>query len=137
MEEIREIKVEKNTQIFVKNLSELSTEKRNNVIEILNTLQKQQQSESDLEHNRGWRYIWQRTPKPFLLMMGYLIFLAPVGSLGYKAFEYAGDDNKVIFLIILTAILILPLLVVFYLSYHFINQKKIEKKGLTSETEDY
>ncbi len=72
--------------------------------------------------------MWQRTPKPYLLMMGYLVFLAPVGSLGYQAISYIPDDQKTLYQIILASILLLPLLVVFYISYNYIKQRNEEKK---------
>jgi len=53
-------------------------------------------------------------------MPGYLVFLASFGSFGYQAFSYLPDGNKIMYLVILAIILILPLLVVFYLRYHYI-----------------
>src|SRR3989344_7729221 len=134
MDDVDKIKVPKDTQKFVTDLSDLPAEKYNKVMNVLQTLEKQQEAEAHLENKRGWRYMWQRTPKPYLLMLGYLVFLAPVGSLGYQAFSHMPDDKKVIYLIILAAILILPLLVVFYLSHNYIKQRKTEEQ--TTEITD-
>jgi len=134
MDDVDKIKVPKDTQKFVTDLSNLPTEKYNKVMNLLGALEKQQEAEAHLENKRGWRYMWQRTPKPYLLMLGYLVFLAPVGSLGYQAFSHMPDDKKVIYLIILAAILILPLLVVFYLSHNYIKQRKTEEQ--TTEITD-
>lgn len=128
MDEVQRLKVSKNTQKFVKDLADLPNEKYHKVKNLLNTLEKQQEAEAHLENKRGWRYMWQRTPKPYLLMLGYLVFLAPVGSLGYQAFSHVPNKSQVLYLIILASILILPLLVVFYLSYNYIKQRIKEDK---------
>lgn len=128
MDDVDRLKVPKDTQKFVTDLANLPTEKYNKVMNILCALEKQQEAEAHLENKRGWRYMWQRTPKPYLLMLGYLVFLAPVGSLGYQAFSHVPDDKKIVYLIILSVILILPLLVVFYLSYHYIKQRHQEEQ---------
>ncbi len=122
------IKVSKDTQRFITDISKLPDKEYNKVMNILENLKNQQEAEAHLESQRGWRYMWQRTPKPYLLMLGYLVFLAPVGGLGYQAFSNMPNENKVTYLVILATILILPLLVVFYLSYHYINPKKEEGK---------
>ncbi len=121
------IKVSKDTQKFIGDLADLPIEKHHKVRDTLKVLEKQQEAEAHLENKRGWRYMWQRTPKPYLLMLGYLVFLAPVGSFGYQAFSYMPESNKTIFLIILATILMLPLFVVFYLSFHYIKQRKTEE----------
>lgn len=126
MEEVERLKVSKDTQKFVVDLSDLPTEKYNKVMNILGALEKQQEAEAHLENKRGWRYMWQRTPKPYLLMLGYLVFLAPVGSFGYQAISHIQDDQKLVYQIILASILLLPLAVVFYLSYNYIKQRKKE-----------
>jgi uncharacterized BrkB/YihY/UPF0761 family membrane protein len=95
---------------------------------LLDSLEKQQQAEAYLENKRGWRYMWQRTPKPYLLMLGYLVFLAPVGSFGYQTISHIPDEQKWICQIILALILFLPLAVVFFLSYHFIKLRKKEEE---------
>ena len=118
-----EIKISKNTQKFVIELSQFSSEKQHRIISILNTLSNQQQSEAHLENKKGWRYMWQRTPKPYLLMLAYLVFLAPIGSIGYQAFNTVPEANKTFFLISLMLILLLPLGVVFYLSYQYVHHK--------------
>jgi len=135
MDDVNGLKVSKDTQKFVTDLADLSTEKYNKVRNILGVLEKQQVAEANLENKRGWRYMWQRTPKPYLLMLGYLVFLAPVGSFGYQAFSNVSDKYKIIFLIILLIILILPLLVVFYLSYHYIKKGDIEYEGSEKKVE--
>ena len=124
MDDVERIKVSENTQKFITYISKLPNDKYKKVMDFLENLKNQQETEAYLENKRGWRYMWQRTPKPYLLMLGYLVFLAPVGSLGYQAFSYTPDENKIIYLSILAAILILPLLVVFYLSYHYVQRKE-------------
>lgn len=122
------IKISKDTQKFIFNVSRLSNDRYQKVMNFLEKLRNQQDSEANLENKRGWRYMWQRTPKPYLLMLAYLVFLAPVGSFGYQAFSHVPENQKLIFLIILTLILLLPLFVVFYLSFHFIKQRKEDRK---------
>src|SRR3989344_5283573 len=85
--EYEALKVSKDTQKFVKDLSELKNEDYKKVMDLLEALKKQQDAEANLESKRGWRYMWQRTPKPYLLMLGYLVFFASVGSFGYNAFS--------------------------------------------------
>ncbi len=119
------MEISKNTQKFIYDISRLSNGKYEKVMGFLENLRDQQNAEANLENKRGWRYMWQRTPKPYLLMMGYLVFLAPVGSLGYQAISHIPDDQKIIYQIILALVLLLPLSVVFYLSYNYI---KIENK---------
>jgi len=119
------MEISKNTQKFIYDISRLSNGKYEKVMGFLENLRDQQNAEANLENKRGWRYMWQRTPKPYLLMMGYLVFLAPVGSLGYQAISHIPDDQKIIYQIILALVLFLPLSVVFYLSYNYI---KIENK---------
>jgi len=121
------LSISKDTQKFVKDLSELPPQKCHQVLQMLSALEKQQYAEASLENKRGWRYMWQRTPKPYLLMLAYFVFLAPVGSFGYQAFQSLGDNFKTAFLISLTSILVLPLLIVFYLSYQYIKNKKLEE----------
>jgi len=125
---VSEIKVSKNTQEFVTNLSNLSQDKYTKVMNTLCALKNQNEAEAYLEDKKGWRYMWQRTPKPYLLMLAYLVFLAPVGSFGYQAFSNVSDNFKIIFLISLSLIMILPLLVVFYLSYNFVKHGEKEEK---------
>lgn len=124
MEEDR-LRVSKDTQKFVADLADLPPEKHRKVLSVLEALEKQQGAEAELENKRGWRYMWQRTPKPFLLMLGYLVFLAPVGSVGYHSLSYIPDTQKNLYLFILLAILILPLCVVFYLSYNYMKHTKL------------
>ena len=126
--EKEKISISKDTQKFIKNISILEGNEYRQVIDFLKELKNQQEAEARLENARGWRYMWQRTPKPYLLMLGYLVFLAPVGSLGYQAFSHMPDENKIVYLVILATILILPLLVVFYLGYHYIKQRNEEDK---------
>ncbi len=121
------IKISKNTQKFITDVSRLPNDKYNKVMDFLKKLKEQQEAEAHLENRRGWRYIWQRTPKPYLLMLGYLVFLAPVGSFGYQAISHIPDNQKIIFQIIFASILLLPLAVVFFLSYHFVKQRKREE----------
>src|SRR3989344_4944871 len=128
MEE-EKLKVSKDTQKFIADLADLPPLKYQQVIHVLQTLEKQQEAEAHLENKRGWRYMWQRTPKPYLLMLGYLVFLAPVGSLGYQSLSYIPNEIKVIHLITLTIILILPLIVVSYLSYYYIKQRIKENES--------
>jgi len=118
-----ELKVSKNTQKFISDLAELHPTKRKEIVEVLNALSDQQQSEAHMENKRGWRYMWQRTPKPYLLMLAYLVFLAPVGSIGYQAFNSVPVEFKTFFLISLLLVLLLPLTVVFYLSYQYVHKK--------------
>lgn len=126
MEETERIAVSKESQKFVKDLSDLPPEKFHKVMNLLGALEKQQDAEANLENKRGWRYMWQRTPKPYLLMLAYLVFLAPVGSFGYQALSHVPENNQLFFSIILLVILILPLLVVFYLSYNYVKKQKDE-----------
>ncbi len=135
MDEQDRIKVSKDTQKFVMDLADLAPDKCKKVIAVLDALRSQQGAEADMEHKRGWRYMWQRTPKPYLLMLGYLVFLAPVGGFGYNALQYVGEEHKIIFLITLSAILLLPLIVVFYLSYHYVKQGKTEEDRLQTHEE--
>ena len=130
------IKISKNTQKFITDISRLSNDKYNKLMNFLEKLKNQQDTEANLENKRGWRYMWQRTPKPYLLMLGYLVFLAPVGSLGYQAISHIPDDQKLIFQIILASILLLPLAVVFFLSYDFVKQRKEEKIKLENPTNE-
>jgi len=132
MEE-EKLKVSKDTQKFIADLADLPPLKYQQVIHVLQTLEKQQEAEAHLENKRGWRYMWQRTPKPYLLMLGYLVFLAPVGSLGYQAFSNVPENLKIIYLIILIAILLLPLLVVFYLSFNYMKKHVEERENTSSE----
>ena len=127
MEETERIAVSKESQKFVKDLSDLPPEKYHKVMNVLGALEKQQDAEANLENKRGWRYMWQRTPKPYLLMLAYLVFLAPVGGFGYQALSHVPENNQIFFSIILLGILILPLLVVFYLSYNYIKEQKSEE----------
>lgn len=128
MEDFEKIKVAKDTQKFVGDLADLPSEKYHKVMGILGALEKQQDAEARLENGRGWRYMWQRTPKPYLLMLGYLVFLAPVGSFGYHAMPSINEGYQLIFLAVLSTILLLPLLVVFYLSYHYVKQENKDRK---------
>ncbi len=128
MDNVEKIRVSKDSQKFITDISTLPDKEYNKVMKFLENLKNQQEAEAHLENQRGWRYMWQRTPKPYLLMLSYLVFLAPVGSLGYQAFSNIPNENKIIYLVILATILILPLLVVFYLSYHYINQREEEGK---------
>ncbi|VUT27641.1 MAG: hypothetical protein SYNGOMJ08_00188 [Candidatus Syntrophoarchaeum sp. GoM_oil] len=128
MDDFERIKVSEDTQKFITYVSKLPNDKYNKVMDLIENLKNQQEAEAHLENKRGWRYMWQRTPKPYLLMLGYLVFLAPVGSFGYQAFSYMPDENKIIYLIILATILILPLLVVFYLSYHYVQRQEESEK---------
>ncbi len=121
------IRISKDTQKFITDISNLSDTKYNKLMDFLENLRNQQNAEAHLENKRGWRYMWQRTPKPYLLMLGYLVFLAPVGSFGYQAISHIPDNQKLIFQIILALILLLPLAVVFYLSFHYIKQRKKEE----------
>jgi len=132
MYEEENLKVSKDTQKFVADLADLPSEKYHKVTDILSSLEKQHDAEANLEKQRGWRYMWQRTPKPFLLMLGYLVFLAPVGSIAYQAFSSIPDQFKTAYLIIMACTLLLPLLVVFYLSYHYI-KKGNEEGGEASD----
>lgn len=52
-----EIKVNKDTQKFVKDISELPSEKYQKVRGMLEALERQQQAEAHLENKRGWRYM--------------------------------------------------------------------------------
>ena len=128
MDDDRPIRVAKNTQKFVKDLADLNHRDYEKVMDLLEALEKQQATEAHLENKRGWRYLWQRTPKPYLLMMAYLVFLAPVGSVGYHALTYFPEAYKALYISILAGILILPLGVVFFLSYHYIKQRIKEEK---------
>jgi uncharacterized BrkB/YihY/UPF0761 family membrane protein len=122
------IRVSKDTQKFITDISQLSHDKYEKVVGFLENLRNQQEAEAHLESKRGWRYMWQRTPKPYLLMLGYLVFLAPVGSFAYQAVSHIPDEQKIIYQIILALILLLPLVVVFYLSYNYLKQRKNEEK---------
>ncbi len=121
------LKVSKDTQKFVLDLADLTIEKHRKVIDALEALEKQQTAEANMERQKGWRFMWQRTPKPYLLMLGYLVFLASVGSFGYHSFSSVPDPFKFFYLISMLCVLILPLLVVFYLSYHYIRKRDKEE----------
>lgn len=123
MEEENTLRISKNTQKFVNDVANLPPHKYDKVMGFLETLEKQQNTESHLENKRGWRYMWQRTPKPYLLMLGYLVFLAPVGSFGYQALSHVSQEFHTIYFLILLLILILPLSVVFYLSYNYVKKR--------------
>lgn len=127
MDETQRLSVSKESQKFVKDLVDLSPEDYHKVMNVLGALEKQQDAEANLENKRGWRYMWQRTPRPYLLMLAYLVFLAPVGGFGYQALSHVAENNQIFFSIILLLILILPLLVVFYLSYNYVKQNKMEE----------
>lgn len=129
MDETQRLSVSKESQKFVKDLADLPAEEYHKVINVLGALEKQQDAEANLENKRGWRYMWQRTPKPYLLMLGYLVFFGSVGSFGYSAFSHAGE-NQIIFLILLSTIMIIPLIPVAYLSYNYIkNSNKRDFKN--------
>jgi len=133
MEDLEKYKVSKDTQKFVKYLADMPAEKHDKLIESLEALEKQCDAEACLEKQRGWRYMWQRTPKPFLLMLAYLVFLAPVGSLGYQNLSSIPEGDRTFYLIILVTIL--PLAVVFYLSYHYLKQKP-EEEGEDTQAQE-
>jgi len=126
--EYEALKVSKDTQKFVKDLSELKNEDYKKVMDLLEALKKQQDAEANLESKRGWRYMWQRTPKPYLLMLGYLVFFASVGSFGYNTFSRI-EELKIAFLIVFGVIMISPLIVVSLMSYHYMKHNKSEKEG--------
>jgi len=127
--EYNDVRISKDTQKFIGDVSNLSPEKHNKVMRFLEGLEHQQNAEANLENKRGWRYMWQRTPKPYLLMLGYLVFFGSVGSFGYGAFSHAGE-NQIIFLLVLALIMVVPIIPVAYLSYNYIknsNKKNIEE----------
>ncbi|MDP3026703.1 MAG: hypothetical protein Q8N63_03270 [Nanoarchaeota archaeon] len=126
MDETQILSVSKDSQKFVKDLADLPTDEYHKVMNLLGALEKQQDAEANLESKRGWRYMWQRTPRPYLLMLAYLVFLAPVGGFGYQALSHVAENNQILFSVILLLILIIPLLVVFYLSYNYVKQQKTE-----------
>ncbi len=123
-----EIKINKDTQKFVKDISELPPEKYQKVRGMLETLERQQQAEAHLENKRGWRYMWQRTPKPYLLMLGYFVFFGSVGSFGYSAFSHASEIQTT-FLIVLGIIMLAPLIPVCFLSYRYVKHMENEKRN--------
>ena len=135
MDETQRLSVSKESQKFVKDLADLPNDEYHKVMNVLGALEKQQDAEANLENKRGWRYMWQRTPKPYLLMLAYLVFIAPVGSVGYQALSHVTENNQILFSAILLLILILPLLVVFYLSYNYVKQQKAEA-GKTQTNEE-
>ena len=93
--------ISKDSQKFVTEISNLSDTKYQKLMDFIELLRKQQEAEAHLENKRGWRYMWQRTPKPYLLMLGYLVFLAPVGSFGYQTISNIPDNQKIVFQVIL------------------------------------
>ena len=121
-----EIKIDKNTQKFIGEVSKFSNEQHHKVIAFLDKLKIQQDAEANLESKKGWRYMWQRTPKPYLLMLGYLVFFGSVGSFGWNAFQHA--ENQTIFLIIFGLLMIFPLAIVSYLSYQYVKHLKDNKE---------
>jgi len=121
-----EIEISGNTQKFIMDISNLSQEKYQKTIDFIEKLTDQQNAEAELESKRGWRYMWQRTPKPYLLLLGYFVFFGAVGSFGYNAYSYAGN-HQIMFLMILAAIMILPLIPVSYLSYCYVKKIDIQE----------
>ena len=122
-----EIRINKNTQKFVKDISEWSPEKCNKIRGLLESLRGQHNAEANLENKRSWRYMWQRTPKPYLLMLGYFVFFGSVGSFGYGAFSHA-TEIQTTFLIVLGIIMLVPLIPVCFLSYRYVKRIEKEKK---------
>ena len=125
MEEER-INISKGSQKFVVDISKFSDAKQRKVLEVLDMLRQQQDAEANLEHKRGWRHMWERTPKPYLLMLGYFVFFATVGSMGFYAFMKIGDMDKIkqLYLIVFALIMLVPLLPVSYLSFKYANSKE-------------
>lgn len=123
-----EVRIAKGTQVFVRNLSELPPEKQKRTLELLDAISKQQDVEANLEKQRGWRYMWQRTPKPYLLFLAYFVFLGSVGSFGYGAYSHVAEANQVLFMWVLAGVLILPLLPISFLSIYYIVHLKPEEE---------
>jgi hypothetical protein len=129
MEEFEEIRISKDTQKFVKYLSDLHPDKARKVITLISALRDQQFAEKGLENARGWRYMWQRTPKPYLLMLAYFVFFGAVGGFGYQAISKSPTtltQNS----IILLAIVLIPLILVFYISYQYVKNEKLHEKDI-------
>lgn len=129
MEEYNNLRIEKNTQKFIQYISDLSPEKANKVLKFLETLKEQQDIEAKLESKRGWRYMWQRTPKPYLLALGYFIFFGGIGISGYQAIsKYPETMTKNS--IILGLILLLPFMLVAYLGIRYVKDKTLQEKDI-------
>jgi hypothetical protein len=127
-----EIRIGKGTQKFVKELSELPKDKYLKTKDLLETLGKQQENEAQLENKRGWRYMWQRTPKPFLVMMGYFVGFGSIGSFGYANYSKAIGFEQ-LYLFSLMIIMVTPLILVGVLTYFYI---KGENKKNRENNED-
>ena len=127
-----EIRIAKGTQKFVKELSDLPKDKYLKTKDLLDSLANQQSNEAQLENKRGWRYMWQRTPKPFLVMMGYFVGFGSIGSFGYANYSKAVGFEQ-LYLYSLMGIMIAPLILVGILTYFYIknetskNDVEIEK----------
>ena len=119
------ITISKDTRKLIDDISRYPKDKYDKVINFLETLDSQQSSEAELEKQRGWRHMWERTPKPFLLLMGYFVFLAPVGSVGYYSSSLLSENLEYFipyYFIILFLIIIIPLLIVSHISYKYLNK---------------
>jgi hypothetical protein len=128
MEENQPIKFNKNTQKFISEISKYKPNQIKNIIKILNNLENQQNSEANLENKKGWRLMWERTPKPYLLTLGYLVFFGPVGWAGYSTFSKISNiEIQSFYLIILFLTMFFPLIVTSLISYHFIKKEIIKK----------
>lgn len=122
-----EIRIAKGTQKFVKDLSDLPKEKYLKTKDLLETLGSQQSAEAQLENKRGWRYMWQRTPKPFLVMMGYFVGFGSIGSFGYSNYSKAVGFEQ-LYLTSLIVIMIAPLILVGILTYFYMKTGLKENK---------
>lgn len=130
-----ETRIAKGTQKFIKELSNLPRDKYMKTKILLETLGKQQNSEANLESKRGWRYMWQRTPKPFLVMMGYFVAFGSIGSFGYSNYPKAIGFEQ-LYLVSLISIMIAPLILVGILSYHYIKNNIEQKEKEESDKEN-
>jgi len=128
------IKISKDTQKFITDVSMLPNDKYNKVMDFLENLKNQQEAEAHLENKRGWRYMWQRTPKPFLVMMGYFVGFGSIGSFGYSNYPKATGFEE-IYLISLIIIMVSPLILVTILSYYYI-KTGLNKKNERREIDD-
>lgn len=127
-----ELKISKNAQKFVTDLSNLPKEKYLKVKDLLIVLGKQNDAEANLENKRGWRYMWQRTPKPFLVMMGYFVGFGSIGSFGYANYSKAVGFEQ-LYLYSLMSIMIAPLILVGILTYFYIKNENNNERVNSSK----
>jgi len=122
-DDIEEYNVNPKTIKFIEGIARWTPEQRRQVSQVLGALGQQQTAESSLESARGWRYMWQRTPKVHLLMLAYFVFFGSAAFAGFWTYRII-TTYQVLYLSVFAAIMLIPLIVVFYLSYNYVKHIK-------------